>query len=477
MPREFDAIVIGTGQSGPSLARRMAGEGWQVAVLERGQPGGTCVNTGCIPTKTLVASAKVAAMARRAAEYGVVLDGPVRVDMRRVKERMRAVSGRSREAVARSLESNENINFIRGHGRFVAPDAVGVDGEVLRSKRIFVNVGARAATPDMPGVERVPHLDNSSFLALDELPAHLIVVGGSYVGLEFGQMYRRFGSEVTILQRGPRLLPREDEDVSAALRGILEQEGIAVRVEAECTAVEPSGRDIVARVSCAKGAPRVVGTHLLFAVGRVPNTGDLDLERAGVETDAQGMIRVDEELRTGVPGIWAIGDCNGRGGFTHTSYNDYEIVEANLFDGGGRKVSERIPAYALYTDPPLGRCGMNEREARASGREVLVGRYFMEDVGRAFERSETEGFMKVLVDARTQEILGAALLGIEGDEVMHTLLDLMYARAPYTVVTRAMHVHPTVSEYLPSLFHALGPLAPGAPDSGLAGPAAAVQPR
>jgi pyruvate/2-oxoglutarate dehydrogenase complex dihydrolipoamide dehydrogenase (E3) component len=465
MPREFDAIVIGTGQSGPSLARRMAGEGWKVAVLERGQPGGTCVNTGCIPTKTLVASAKVAAMARRAAEYGVVLGGPVRMDMRRVKERMRAISGKSREAVARSLERSENITLIPGHGSFVGPDAVSVDGELLRSKRIFINVGARAARPDMPGVGRVPHLDNSSFLALDELPAHLIVVGGSYVGLEFGQMYRRFGSEVTILQRGPRLVPREDEDVSAALRGILEQEGIAVRVEAECTAVEPRGRDIVARVSCAEGAPQVVGTHLLFAVGRVPNTDDLALERAGVETDAQGMIRVDEDLRTSAPGIWALGDCNGRGGFTHTSYNDYEIVEANLFDGGGRKVSERIPAYALYTDPPLGRCGMSEREARASGREVLVGKYFMEDVGRAFERSETDGFMKVLVDARTKEILGAALLGIEGDEVMHTLLDLMYARAPYTVVTRAMHVHPTVSEYLPSLFYALEPLAPGAPAS------------
>jgi pyruvate/2-oxoglutarate dehydrogenase complex dihydrolipoamide dehydrogenase (E3) component len=460
MPTGFDAIVIGTGQSGPALARRMASEGWRVAVLERDQPGGTCVNTGCIPTKTLVASARVAAMARRAAEYGVVVDGPVRIDMRRVKERMRKVSGTSREAVARSLQTQENIRFIRGHGRFTAPDTVQVGGELLRSRKIFINAGARPSRPDMPGAQSVPYLDSSSLLALDELPGHLIIVGGSYVGLEFGQMYRRFGSDVTILQRGPRLVPREDEDISTALREILQREGISVRVDAECTTVEACGREIVARVSCAEGAPRIVGTHLLFAIGRVPNTDDLGLEHAGVETDAQGMIRVDEELRTSATGIWALGDCNGHGGFTHTSYNDYEIVEANLFGPGGRKRSDRIPAYALYTDPPLGRCGMNEREARASGREVLASTYSMEDVGRAFERGETEGLMKVLVDARTQQILGASLLGIECDEVMHTLLDLMYARAPYTVVTRAMHVHPTVSEYLPGLFYGLEPLAP-----------------
>ncbi len=458
MPRNFDAIVIGTGQSGPALARRMASEGWQVAVLERHQPGGTCVNTGCIPTKTLVASAKVAAMVRRAAEYGVVVDGPIRMDMKQVKDRMRRISGLSRQAVARGLEQGENIVFVRGHGRLTGRDTVEVGGEVLRAERIFLNVGARAAMPDMPGVERVPHLDNSSFLELDELPAHLIVVGGSYVGLEFGQIYRRFGSEVTILQRGPRLVPREDEDVSEAMRGFLEKEGIQMRLDAECTSVRLRGRDIVAQVSCASGAPEVVGTHLLFAVGRVPNTDDLGLEEAGVAVDERGHIRVDEELRTNVPGIWALGDCNGRGGFTHTSYNDYEIVEASLFEGGGRKVSQRIQAYALYTDPPLGRCGMTEREARASGREVLMGKYFMEDVSRATEKGETEGFMKVLVDASTRQILGASLLGIEADEVIHTLLDLMYAQAPYTVLTRAMHIHPTVSEYLPSVIHGLEPL-------------------
>jgi pyruvate/2-oxoglutarate dehydrogenase complex dihydrolipoamide dehydrogenase (E3) component len=458
MTREFDAIVIGTGQSGPALARRMASEGWKVAVLERGKPGGTCVNTGCIPTKTLVASAKVAAMARRAAEYGVVVPGRLRMDMKVLKNRMRRISKKSRDGVARSLEKNANITFVRGHGRFVGKDTVAVNGKELRAKKIFVNVGARAAKPDIAGAESVPSLDNSSFLDLDELPAHLVIVGGSYVGLEFGQMYRRFGSEVTILQRGPRLVPREDEDVSEAIRGFLEKEGISVRVDADCTSVARRGKHIVARVRCKKGAPEVVGSHLLFATGRVPNTDDLGLDAAGIALDERGYIQVDEELRTNVPGIWALGDCNGRGAFTHTSYNDYEIVEANLLDGGSRKVRDRIEAYALYTDPPLGRCGMTERAARASKREVLMGKYAMENVSRAYEKGETEGFMKVLVDARTKRILGAALLGVEGDEVIHTLLDLMYAKAPYTVVTRAMHIHPTVSEYLPSLFHALEPL-------------------
>jgi pyruvate/2-oxoglutarate dehydrogenase complex dihydrolipoamide dehydrogenase (E3) component len=457
MARAFDAIVIGTGQSGPALARRMAREGWKVAVVERGRPGGTCVNTGCIPTKTLVASAKVAAMARRAREYGVVVEGQVEVDMRRVKERMREIAGTSRKAVTKSLEGESNIAFLRGHARFTGPHEIGVDDQTLRAERVFINVGARAAQPSMPGLDGVPYLDNSSLLDLDELPTHLIIVGGSYIGLEFAQMYRRFGSEVTILQRGPRLIPREDDDVAAAVKEVLEKEGIAVRLDAECTAVARRGRDVVATTSCPEGEPEVKGSHLLLAVGRVPNTHDLGLDRAGVEVDANGYIRVDDELRTSRPGVWALGDCNGRGAFTHTSYNDYEVVEANLFDGGGRKVTDRITAYALYIDPPLGRCGVTEREARASGKKLLIGKYFMEDVGRAYERGETEGFMKVVVDAETEQILGAALFGIEGDEVIHTLLDLMYARAPYTLVTRAMHIHPTVSEYLPSLFHALEP--------------------
>ncbi|HEX6812129.1 MAG TPA: FAD-containing oxidoreductase [Planctomycetota bacterium] len=458
MSRSFDAIVIGTGQSGPALARRMAGDGLKVAVIERSLPGGTCVNTGCIPTKTLVASAKVAAMAARAAEYGVVLPGPARVDMPAVKARMRKVVERSRRGVGKSLEQNPNVAFVRGHARFVAADAVEVEGERLRSGRIFVNVGCRAAWPDLPGAGEVPWFDNVSLLASDELPRHLVVVGGSYIGLEFGQMYRRFGSEVTILQRGERLIPREDDDVADAMRAMLERDGVQVRTNSACASVARAGDGLVVTAACSPGPAEIAASHLLFAIGRVPNTDDLGLERAGVQTDSRGHIVVDDRLRTNVPGIWALGDCNGRGGFTHTSYNDYEIVEANLFDGGDRKVSDRITAYALYTDPPLGRCGMTEREARALGRAVLVGRYWMEDVGRAYERSEVEGFLKVLVDAETKLILGASFFGIEGDEVIHTILELMYAKAPYTVVTRSMPIHPTVSEYLPSLFHSLEPL-------------------
>ena len=458
MPRDFDAIVIGTGQAGPSLAARMAKEGWRVAVLERGEPGGTCVNTGCIPTKTLVASAKVAETARRAAEFGVALPGPLRIDMPRVKARMREISGGYRDGLARSLEKNPKIEFLRGDGKLVAPDRVEVGGEDLRAPRIFLNVGARPAKPDLAGAASVPSFDNASLLAFDGLPAHLIVVGGSYVGLEFGQMYRRFGSEVTILQRGPRLVPREDADVSDAVRSILEKEGITVRVDAECAAVSMRGKEIVAAVECAEGPREIVGSHLLFAVGRVPNTDDLGLDRAGVKTDARGYVQVDDELRTSAPGIWALGDCNGRGAFTHTSYNDYEIAAANLFDGGGRKVTDRIEAYALYVDPPLGRCGTTERAARESGKRILVGRQPMKDVGRAREKGETEGFMKVVVDAETKRILGAAILGVGGDEIVHTLLDLMYADATATLVARAMHIHPTVSEYLPGLFQALAPV-------------------
>ena len=458
----FDAIVVGTGQAGPALARDMAGRGMRVAILERHRVGGTCVNTGCIPTKTLVASARVAHVARRAAEFGVRVGGRVSVDMKAVMARMRRVSGKSNRAVTKGLESNPKIELIRGHGRFEAPRVVGVNGRRLTAPKIFLNVGGRATRPDIAGLATVPYLVNSSILELDVLPKHLVIVGGSYIGLEFGQMYRRFGSEVTILQRGPRLIPREDEDVSRAIREILEAEGVRVVTNAECLAAEKRGKGVLLRV---RGRKPVAGSHLLLAAGRAPNTHDLGVEKAGIALDESGYVRVDDELRTTADGVWALGDCNGRGAFTHTSYNDYEIVAANLFEkkkrgAKPRRVTDRIPAYALYIDPPLGRCGMSEREARESGRRVLAAKYFMENVGRAFERSETAGFMKVLVDAKTERILGASLLGIEADEVMHTLLDLMYADAPYTVVTRAMHVHPTVSEYLPSLFYGLEPLEP-----------------
>jgi pyruvate/2-oxoglutarate dehydrogenase complex dihydrolipoamide dehydrogenase (E3) component len=457
MATGYDAIIIGTGQAGPPLAGRLTTAGMKVAIIERGRFGGTCVNTGCIPTKTMVASAYAAHLARRGGEYGVVLDGAPRVDMARVKQRKDEVSGRSRDGVAAWLEGMANCTVYQGHARFVGPSEVRVGDATLTAKRIFINVGGRATVPDMPGIADVPYLDNSSMMDVDFLPRHLIVIGGSYVGLEFGQMFRRFGSAVTVVEMGPRLIGREDEDVSTTLAEVLEGEGIELRLGANCIAFARRGADVVARVDCAAGAPEVVGSHVLLAVGRRPNTEDLGLDAAGVAVDARGYVTVDDELKTNVAGIWALGDCNGRGAFTHTSYNDFEIVAANLLDGDPRRLGDRIVAYALYTDPPLGRAGMTEAQARQSGRRLLLGKRPMTRVARAVEKGETFGFMKVVVDADTREILGAAILGVTGDEVIHSLLDVMYARAPYTVIQRAVHIHPTVSELVPTMLGDLKP--------------------
>ncbi len=458
MSQRFDAIIVGTGQAGPALAARLTRAGMKTAIIERKLFGGTCVNVGCIPTKALVASAHAAFVARRAAEFGVLIDAPVRVDMKAVKARKDAIVRRSREGLMGWLEGMRGLHIYRGHARFVAPHAVRVGEEVLEAERIFVNAGGRAFVPDLPGLDAVSYLTNSGMMEVDVLPEHLIIVGGSYVGLEFAQMYRRFGSRVTVVEMGPRLIAREDEDVSAEIQAILEREGVEIRLNAECIGVARSGERIAVRAACASGPPEVLGSHLLLAVGRRPNTDELGLDRAGIATDARGYILVDEQLRTNVPGVWAIGDVNGRGAFTHTAYNDYEIVAANLLDGDPRRVADRIPAYALFVDPPLGRAGMTEREARASGRKVLVGKMPMSRVGRARERGETQGFMKILVDAESQRILGAALLGVDGDEIVHSLLDVMYAGAPYTVIQRAVHIHPTVTELIPTLLGKLAPL-------------------
>ena len=452
----YDAIIIGTGQAGPPLARRIAGLGMKVAVVERGRFGGTCVNTGCTPTKTLVASAYAAHTARRGSDYGFSA-GEVRVDMKRVKARKDHVVGLSNQGVERSLKNLENCRVYEAHARFVSPREVQVGTEVLTSDRIFINVGGRAAVPDIPGLNQVDYLTNSSMMDIDFLPRHLLVLGGSYIGLEFGQMYRRFGSEVTVVEIGPRLVPREDEDVSEAIAGILAREGVAVHLAAKCLHVEKPGSDIVMTIDCG-GTSQLHGSHLLIATGRRPNTDDLGLERAGVKQDGRGYIIVDDELRTSVPGIWALGDCNGRGAFTHTSWNDFEIVAANLFDGDHRRVTDRISAYALYIDPPLGRAGMTEAEVRKSGRPALIGKIAMEDVSRAFEKGETEGFMKILVDKESEDILGASFLGVSGDEVIHCVLDSMYAKAPYTLLKRAMHIHPTVAEFIPTILDDLAPL-------------------
>jgi pyruvate/2-oxoglutarate dehydrogenase complex dihydrolipoamide dehydrogenase (E3) component len=459
MTQPFDAIIIGTGQAGPSLARRLAAAGTKVAIIERKLFGGTCVNTGCIPTKTMVASAYAAHMARRAADFGVAVDGGVSVDMRRVKSRKDAISGRSRIGVETGLRKTENCTVYVGHARFESPREISVGQDRLTAERIFINVGGRAVVPEMPGLDQVEYLTNSSMMAVDFLPRHLIIIGGSYVGLEFGQMFRRFGSEVSIVEMAPRLIHREDEDVSLAIQDILEREGIHLRLNAKCISFSKRNGETIAHVDCATGANEVNGTHLLLAVGRRPNTDDLGLEKAGVALDEKGYIPVDDQLRTSVPGIWALGDCNRRGAFTHTSYNDSEIVAANLLDHDPRRVTDRIPAYALYIDPPLGRAGLTEAEVRRTGRRALVGKRPMTRVSRAVEKGETLGLMKIMVDAQTREILGAAILGTGGDEVIHSILDVMYAKAPYTVIQRAVHIHPTVSELIPTMLGELQPLA------------------
>jgi pyruvate/2-oxoglutarate dehydrogenase complex dihydrolipoamide dehydrogenase (E3) component len=455
---DYDAIVIGTGQSGPALARRLVAAGWKVAIIERKLFGGTCVNTGCTPTKTLVASAYAAHLARRSAEYGVTINGPIGVDMKKVKARKDAIAGASSKGVERSLKTLKGCTVYEGHARFNGPKEVKVGDETLRADRIFINVGGRAVVPPIPGLDQVPYLTNSSMMDVDFLPRHLIVLGGSYIGLEFAQIYRRFGSEVTVIELAPHLIPREDEDVSQAVAGFLKDEGIDIHVNSKVVGVKKQGNDIAVSVATDGKQSQVAGSHLLLAIGRRPNTDDLGLDKAGIATDPRGYIEVDDQLRTNVPGIWALGDCNGRGAFTHTSWNDFEIVAADLLDNDLRRVSDRITAYALYTDPPLGRAGMTETEVRKSGRAALIATMAMEDVSRAYEKGETKGFMKILVDQETKQILGASLLGVSGDEVIHCILDVMYAKAPSTVLRRAMHIHPTVSEFIPTMLEDLVPL-------------------
>jgi pyruvate/2-oxoglutarate dehydrogenase complex dihydrolipoamide dehydrogenase (E3) component len=457
MPEKFDAIVIGTGQSGPSLAERMVREGMRVAVVERGKFGGTCVNTGCVPTKTLVASAYVAHMARRAAEYGVDV-GPVKVDMKRVKARKDEIVAKSQNGVAGWMDGLKNAKVYRGHARFEGPRSIRVNGNLLEAGKIIINTGGRAFIPEMPGLETVPYFTNSTLMEADVLPEHLLIVGGSYIGLEFAQAYRRFGARVTIIEMGDRLIGREDIDVSDAVKEILEAEDINVRLNAKCLSLANRDEAIEINVDCTAGSPQLQGSHLLLAVGRRPNSDDLGLDKAGVATDAKGYITVDDQCRTTVEGIWAIGDVNGRGAFTHTSYNDFEIVAANMFDNDPRCISDRIPCYGLFIDPPLGRVGLTDREIKAKGIKALVATRQMTSVGRARERSETKGFMKVTVDAASKRILGAAMLGIGGDEAVHAFLDVMAAGAPYTVIQRTMHIHPTVAEYLPTVLEDLKPL-------------------
>jgi len=458
-PASFDAIVVGTGQAGPALAARLSGAGWKVAVIEKNKFGGTCVNNGCTPTKAMVASAYAAHVARRAADYGVLLDATQRIDMKRVKARKDEIVRNSSGGVEQWMEGLKSATVYRGHARFVGRAEVQVGSQVLRGEKIFLDVGGRPLVPNMPGLDTVPYLTNVTMMDLDTVPSHLVVVGGSYVGLEFAQMFRRFGSRVTVAEMGPRVVAREDEDISLEIQDFLRAEGIELRLDAKCISVQKEAEGFSIGLDCEAGAPREHGTHLLLAVGRVPNTDDLGLEAAGITTDKRGYIEVDEALRTSNPQVWALGDCNGKGAFTHTAWNDYEIVADNLFSNAGRKHTDRLPAYALYTDPPLGRVGMSEVEIRNSGLKALVGKRPMSRVARAVEKGETRGFLKIHVEQGSNRILGAALLGTGADESVHSLLDAMYSRIPYTEFQRHVRIHPTVSELLPTVLETLAPLA------------------
>ncbi|BCA61664.1 mercuric reductase [Sphingomonas sp. HMP9] len=455
--RTFDAIIVGAGQAGPPLAGRLTAAGMTVALIERKLVGGTCVNTGCMPTKTLVASAYAAHLARRASDFGIAT-GEVTVDMPAVAARARKVVMDARSGNERWLEGMAGLTFLRGHARFTGPRTIAVDGEDMTAPRIFLNVGGRASVPDMPGVGDVPHLDNTDMVALEQIPQHLVVVGGSYIGLEFAQMYRRFGAAVTVVERGERLIAHEDAEVSDAVREILEDEGITVRTDANCVAFARHPDGVAVSVDCRAGDPKVIGSHVLLAVGRRPNTDDLGLDLAGIETDAKGYVTVDDMLQTNVPGVWALGDCNGRGAFTHTAYNDFEIVAANLLDRGDRTLSQRLVGYALYIDPPLGRVGMTQAQAAKTGRPILVAKRPMTRVGRAVEKGETTGFMTIVADAETQRILGAAILGTGGDEAIHGILDMMNADQPVSALRWAVPIHPTVSELIPTLLLGLEPV-------------------
>jgi pyruvate/2-oxoglutarate dehydrogenase complex dihydrolipoamide dehydrogenase (E3) component len=457
MNHNFDAIIVGAGQAA-ALAGPLTKAGWSVALIEKQALGGTCVNRGCTPTKAMVASAKAAYMASRSADFGIIGGGTVRVDLAKVKARKEAIVADFRARNERAFAAMPGCTLIYGTARFETPNSVRVGDDVLTAKHIFLNVGARPHIPQMPGTDSVPFLTSTTILELQVLPEHLIVVGGSYVGLEFAQMFRRFGSQVTVVEQGATLLGHEDADVSKCVREILEDEGIQLRINAECIRLEHGRSGPMVRVGHGEGSLEINGSHILLAVGRDTNTDQLDLEKAGLTADSRGFIEVDEQLRTHVKGIWALGDCNGRGGFTHNAYNDADLVAANLLQSGSRRVSDRIPIHALYIDPPLAQVGMNEREVRKRGRPALMGTRLMANIGRAVEKGETRGFMKALVDAETQEILGATILGVGGDEAIHCVATAMYARQPASLLQRSVHIHPTVAELIPTIFQDLKPL-------------------
>lgn len=441
----YDAIVIGSGQAGNPLAQKLADQGWSVALIEKEQLGGTCVNTGCTPTKTMVASAQVAHYARHSDTWGVRTKD-VRVDLASVIARKERIVNKSRSGLEKKVAESKNLRLYRGAARFLGPNRLSINKEEIESERIFINSGTRPGIPSIEGLDRINYLTNVSIMQLRELPTHLVVIGGGYIGLEFGQMFRRFGSDVTIVQRGDQLLPREDADVAGELQKSLEKEGIRVLLQANTTSIDKEGGQIALQVEMDGKSETVRGSHLLIATGRPPNTDDLGLESTGVQLTDKGFIKVNARLETNVPGIWALGDVNGGPAFTHISYNDYQIVYGNLIEGKNLSTDGRIVPYAVYTDPELGRVGMTEKEAREAGHKLKVGKIPMAHVARAIERDETAGLMKIIVDAETDKILGAAILGSEGGELVQILEFVMLAGAKYTLMKGAIYIHPTLAE-------------------------------
>lgn len=452
---EYDAVVIGSGQAGNPLAHTLADEGWRVALVERGFLGGSCVNWGCTPTKTLVASAQAAYDARRAGELGIEV-GAVRVDFDAVMARKQRMVEKWREGQQSQVERRPSLTLIRGEARFVAERTIEVEGERIRAPHIFINTGTRGRIPPIEGIDDVPVMTNREILQLETLPEHLIVLGGSYIGLEFGQMFRRFGSRVTVIEHNDRIIPREDPDISDALQDILELEGIEFHLGVEAERVTRDGEG-VRLVLGGDGTAAVTGSHLLVATGRVPNTDRLDPAAAGVQVDQRGYIQVNERLESSAGGIWALGDVKGGPAFTHISYNDHQIVLENLLRDGSATISGRLVPYALFTDPPLGRVGMSETAARAAGHDLLVGAIPMERVARAMERGDTRGRMKVVIDARTEQILGAAVLGTEGGELVQSLMIHMRAGAPWHALRGEVYIHPTLTEGFFALFESVEP--------------------
>jgi pyruvate/2-oxoglutarate dehydrogenase complex dihydrolipoamide dehydrogenase (E3) component len=453
---KFDAIIIGTGQAGKPLSYALADLGWKVALIERAELGGSCINTGCTPTKTMVASAQVAHYARDAARWGVRVSG-VEVDLPAVVARKNQVVQNARTSIQKRIDSRPNIRLVRGPARFIAPHQVQVGAEVFESQKIFINTGTRPAVPQIPGLDTVPFLSNATVMELQAAPEHLLVLGGGYIGLEFGQMFRRFGSRVTIIHNGERILPREDPDVVSALQTALEAEGIVLRMNVETKHVENRRGAIGLTLESGGRGETLQGSHLLVATGRKPNTEDLGLETAGVLTGSRGYIKVNGRLETNVPGIWALGDVKGGPAFTHISYNDYQIAYANIVDGKNLSIENRYLPYALFTDPQLGRVGITESDARASGRKFKMGTFPMSSVARAIERDETAGLMKIIVDAENDRILGAAILGSEGGETVQILGAMILAGAPYTVLKGAVYIHPTLAEGFFGLMESVKP--------------------